>query len=706
MTDARSQTQARRSVVFADVSTVPWLSLASIVVVATLALGLFFWPVWNSQLGLVPGDIGDARYINFILEHWLEVAKGHHKWLSPPMFYPEEGTLGYGDAFFLLVPPYVAARSLGLSLPASYTIAIATMVLAGYFSCIWLFRRVLQVPLAVAIAGALLFAFSNMHVLHVGHAQLYTVAMVPLLAGLAIRYVQEIFAGRPGLRFGIPSALLLAGVFYTSFYIGWYFVFLALVVTLIAILAGLVCRARELRVAVMKVRRATGSMATVLVTLAIGLIPFFITYLPVLRQFGGRSWADVRNLLPRASNFFDVGATNLAWGWASPRFVAADSPWPLELKFGIPYLLALTFAITMVILLRRVVSRTRAYQDEQIRQFAALCVGAGVVACSLLMLRVGDISLWSVVHLAVPGARSMRAIFRFQFVLQLAAIAVVVYGLALAWHAPIRGIRLRAPIGVLLVLLLFEQVNTGMTYFDGRADMERLGRTQPVPPYCRRFVLAAEKQPNPHGAPIVSIDAVLVAVISGIPTLNGYSGLVPPSWNLFDPTAPGYSLLAAEWARNRHVVDGICELDLATGSWRRVAPSAGNLLNVNLVRWRPATMSEALGVGLSGFYGEEVIGRWTSGDGIVRFTQPVAGTELVVGVKQWNPVGGNIRIGVNGRTVFDDAVSTPTFTQTFSLSEPVREISIDSRTFVPQSVDARSRDARKLGVVVDRIEIR
>ena len=70
---------------------------------ATGALGI--WQVYHFQFSsgfdLFPGPRGDTRLTAYLVEHWYQILLGHGDLLSPAMFYPIKGTIGFSfdDAF-------------------------------------------------------------------------------------------------------------------------------------------------------------------------------------------------------------------------------------------------------------------------------------------------------------------------------------------------------------------------------------------------------------------------------------------------------------------------------------------------------------------------------------------------------------------------------------------------------------------------------
>src|SRR4051812_28688669 len=78
-----------------------------------LGAAIFFRQQIGSRLDSISGDIGDARLIIYINEHWFRVFSGLADFRSPSQFYPLQGTLGYSDAFFLYQIFYSPLRFLG-----------------------------------------------------------------------------------------------------------------------------------------------------------------------------------------------------------------------------------------------------------------------------------------------------------------------------------------------------------------------------------------------------------------------------------------------------------------------------------------------------------------------------------------------------------------------------------------------------------------
>ena len=192
----------------------------------------------------------------------------------------------------------------------------------------------------------------------------------------------------------------------------------------------------------------------------------------------------------------------------------------------------------------------------------------------------------------------------------------------------------------------------------------------------------------------------MMALRFGIPTLNGYSGAVPPRWAMLQPDSPGYASAAADWVSEHNVQMGLCTFDAAINSWRLVRPSQTiDVVGENLMKIERGNIEDALAVVRTGFYDLEPGGRWTDGRGIVRFATPVRGERLRIGGTA-NPVDAPLRVLVNDRVLFDQRlpINRP-FSLELTLNEPINAIEIDSATFVPELLGI-NEDTRQLGIAI------
>src|SRR5689334_21215959 len=261
------------------------------VIICAGALGAFFRDFFQSHFNLIAGNADDNRFLISILEHWRAVAHGRAGFTSPNFFWPVPHVLGYSEAFFLPALPYFILRSLNLDCYLSFEITLLVLKAIGFLGLLWLLRSFAALSRPAALFGATLFTVSNMYYIAVGHAQLMSVVFIPIFTALILSYWREETSGRiaRAATYICAAAVLLALILFTSFYIGWFTIFTGGVI-LITWLAGRLVTERSLAPAA-ECRRIIWArkrlLALGLGAFAVALVPFIITYLPIMRQTGG-----------------------------------------------------------------------------------------------------------------------------------------------------------------------------------------------------------------------------------------------------------------------------------------------------------------------------------------------------------------------------------------------------------------------------------
>jgi hypothetical protein len=681
--------------------TAKWLF--AVIGVGALCVTVFFYPLLTSKFRLLLGDLGDTRFVNAILEHWLTFSIAGWAWDSPPIFYPLSGALAYSDVLFLYVPFYAVARAANLSPYYALAFTAAMLLVVGYAGAIWLLRRTFALPPWISILGGAIYAFAGMRASHYVHIQLYAALFLPFLLGALIRYLDRLQDGKLGIGAGLTVALGLAAVFLTSFYVGWFFLFyLGLAGVCLIFLRPFEGDALPLRV--LTARRPLISLFVVAAAFIVALVPFLWLYLPGFREMGPRPWAFVLGLLPSLPDLGNVGPGNLMWGGFVERFVPPGRDFGHEQSYGVPLGLLSLFLGTVGFLF---FFRNEEWFGSPNRQWNASCLRALALAVLIswaLLLAWGDHSLWRGVFRLVPGASAIRAPFRFQVVLFLTIVVVAMFGLAGLWRATKGKAFRRLLLGAFSVFLLVEQVETRSPVFEAKAETAWLKRIQRPPAFCRQFLLLADPERS-RSWYAANIDAMLIAILWRIPTINGYSGNFPPGWSLQDPAGSSYLNAATEWVQQHALKGGLCTLQPATGVWRRVLPGPSkNLLDLDLAGRGARDLEEGLSFSRSGFHSLEPEGRWTNGLGIIAFAAPLEARRLRIEGSQWNPFGGEVRVLINGRIVFRGVLPNAPFVIEVPLGEAVGEVQIDSATFVPKKLGV-NEDSRQLGVFIHSLKL-
>jgi hypothetical protein len=570
------------------------------------------------------GDDEDGYLALAIIEHWRHVFAGTVHWTDPIIFFPERGTLGYTDAFFLLGAADAALRGLGFDAFTAFMVAMAAVSAIGFFSFRRLAIRHFGVPPAFAAIGAFLFAFSNVDAVKLIHVQAYCAMLLPVLCDLVLSAWKgvrggPILAGVAGALYGL--------MFLTAFQASWFFAFYLLLMALLypAVFGW--------QAAVALVRDAHARRATILAAaagVAAGIVPFLLLYVPVFLSGHSRDFAEVAGNMPLWRDLLNVTPENGVWGALFERLGITGRPdrpvWEVELAFT-PMVLAV-FAVGLVMAAARLLPlpacgervgvRGRFHESEpprvcsnaQTRDTAPspgsrslasgrpkdgpvgdptsprtrgevvsvplaestgssalgsdrflLLMGLAVIALCLLQMDYFGVRPWHAVWATVPGAKAIRYTFRSQLVANLFVSLIVARTLAsFARH--------KIAVVVLCAVLIVEQVNLVWPATMSRNAALAWIDSAPAPPAgCRAFYVVPGAGPPERSGPQHQDDAMLFAQLRGIRTLNGYSSWFPDGWALDEPASPGYPAAVRAWAEKNRITDEVCGLEPWTGRW-------------------------------------------------------------------------------------------------------------------------------------------
>ena len=531
----------------------------AIALAGLLGLVWFHRADFASHFTGLSGDAGDTRLIAFLLEHQWQAFLGHAPWTSPPMFFPTLGTLGYADAFLLQGLLYWPLRAGGCDVLTALQFSTLALNALNYIAMAWLLRRVLHLGALPAIAGALLFAFNSAKFNQFVHLQLQPLLLLPIVVALLVSVAQRHATLTPRAVFlRLSAALLLLDLqLLSGVYVAWFFGFFGL---LCLVFAGLFAQTRTWLVAFLrtKLRPIVGAGLVFL----LGLVPFLVLYIPVLRQAGWRSFGDAQGMIPHWFSLFAMGDGNLLWAWVEqtlPRF--HEQPFWWEHRIGLGAVVTVAWLLVFARVLRTVRKwplRAHAAPSPGWPHVLAILTLAVTAFYLLGMTYFGHSPWWFAFH-TVPGIKSIRAVSRYVIVLTLPI------GIVLAWSLDALQTRVR-PIGQVVLLILvavaaLEQVGK-REGFDKATENARLqALAGKLPKDCKAFYITSP-QSAPSSNVSVQIDAMFVAQLTGVPTLNGYSGQAPRDWDgLFFVRSADYPGHVQNWISTHNIAGPVCQLD-------------------------------------------------------------------------------------------------------------------------------------------------
>jgi hypothetical protein len=571
-----------------------------------LLLGWVFRAQLASGFGVTFGDRFDGFIAIAIQEHWFAVLSGVAPVATVPWFAGTPGSLGFNDIYLLHGLGYSLARAAGADPFLAAELVNAALLASLYAALVTAARLGLGLPPIWATVAALMGAGGPALVQDMHHAQFFALgpmAWALLLGGVALG---RLAAGRPAAGPAGFAALLAGLVLASAAYVALtLLIFSALALLLAALLAPRVALA---------ILRAPGLPCALLAAAAgflVFALPVLALYLPLMR--GAADWHHARLMAPSALDLLRVGPASLLWGWLDPLLAAAPDglrPRTTLHPKGLPPVLWLALLAALPL-------AWRAARAGDRRARRVLVLAGAALLLVLLSVEWRGLWLWPAALGWVPGVGSMRAVARVQMLLAPAL------ALGAAWGAS--RLAARAPRGVgpaLAALLVLDQATLATpTHIQRPAELARLSALPPPPAACRGFVAARPAEHHDRMFALYShnTDAMLLAALLRLPTVNGFSTILPPGWRLADANAPDYAFRAADAAWRAGLLDGLCGVDFKDLAW--TPPGAplpvqrrDEVRIVPGIRHAVVPGSSATAWLARGFADSEPWGTWTEGE--------------------------------------------------------------------------------------------
>ncbi len=232
-----------------------------------VVVALFGWGMWSlpiailgPELDRIPGDLGDARFGNYMLEHFHRYSTGAEpSFWNAPYLYPRTNSSVQTDRLAGSAPFYDLFRRFGWRPESAFQLWMVMMFVLNFWAAWWALRGfgAASVPSA---CGAFLYAFGIHQIDVLGHPEIYARFAIPL----ALLGWWRVLQGG-GLRWWILAIGATVLQFWCSMALGYFLVF-----GLVALIAAhmLVFRSLPWRARLQNKRAWAGA----LVTLGVGVL--------------------------------------------------------------------------------------------------------------------------------------------------------------------------------------------------------------------------------------------------------------------------------------------------------------------------------------------------------------------------------------------------------------------------------------------------
>ncbi len=499
--------------------------------VVLFLVGMWSLPlaVLGPERSLLPGELGDTRFNNFILEHFHQYFIGNVKsYWDAPFMYPWPNVIAHSDNLLGTAPFYSAFRHFGFNRESAYQLWMLSLLTLNFWCC-YLVLKAWSGRVVPSACGAFIFAFGIFSIAQFGHGQVYARFMIP---------VAFLFMWRALNTGGVlPMALTALAVAY-QFYCGIYLGFL-LVYGLFFLIVGhsIVFKDRPLLMTLRSPRGLlSGGACTVLFLML--LVPLMLPYLKVANTLGTREFHEVAASIPRPSSYFFAHPAALSWRDLSEHGISKFGEWWYHYLFvgALPWAMVL---LLPVVLFNKLVP----IMQRRIIGCIALAWSLSMVVC----MDIGGFTLYRVVY-ALPGFSELRSLDRIIHIQTMYFILLLVSVIS---ALPARGRSTVVAFTLLpLLVVLDNRLDVGsIKRFDKweARDMVNAVQRHMTAQYDPRYeviaympVLAVIDDELVHDRVIATnLTAMLAAQQLGIPIVNAYTGSYPGNYiSFFDNMDP------------------------------------------------------------------------------------------------------------------------------------------------------------------------
>lgn len=480
--------------------------------ILVFAFGFWYFCLRILGIGLeyIPGDLGDARFINYLFEHGYSWLSGQtDSFWNAPYMYPHMNTIAISDNVLGTMPFYAFWRMLGMDQESAYQFWWLSICALNFWITYIVLKRWFN-RWDLALIGAWIFAFTIFNTGQLNYMQMIIRFMVPVVFFAAYKLVVD-----PKIKYLALFSFGLVYQFYCVIYIGFFLLYFSFG---FLILFALIERKPLFFLPLLKGKNLFYSLLIGLLSIA-AMLWLMLPYIEVSRQMGTRTYEEVRSFIPLIESFLYPQHATFMYKYFVEWFQPNVADWWIHHTF--PGLVPLTGLVAAPFILLAHLFKKINLSKVSI----ALFMTAFLIGLFYIRTESGT-SLYYFVH-KLPGMNSIRVINRFMHV-ELFILIVALIALA----KPIRK-----SFSILLFVLVF---------FDNSFVPARVIRSEKAAITQRRIAtvneinnLKSDKHIafaiiDPNNAFFINqIDGMIATNYVGLPTINGYSSSCPGEFGEF-----------------------------------------------------------------------------------------------------------------------------------------------------------------------------
>ncbi len=486
-----------------------------------LFAGIYFVTITltGSTLTYLPGDLGDTRFNNYLLEHAHLFFTGQvNSFWDAPFMYPEQNVISYSDNLLGTAPFYSVFRILGSDRESSFQFWFICMSVLNYTSCYFFLLYIVKNHYSAAI-GAMVFAFSIALQSQMAHAQTFPRFAIPITFWLGLLYLKEL---KPTYFFGMLFFLVY------EIYCGIYLGFMLSVPVAIFLLSSVYFK-WELYKKNVKSKVWLGKItAAVALNVAI-LMPLMIPYLERSKQIGVYPYEKIKEGLPTILSFFFSHDGSFCWGFLSKTGLEYPAFWDHQIFPG--GIATLSMVAFIGIVTSKLLNKNLLKTFEINNTCILLCIIS--VFTFLFFMRFQNFSFYKIIHY-FPGFGAMRALQRI-ITIELLFYAVAV---SFVFNFLFRKENKLAFVYFVLftgIVIADNYIEAGATHRHEKADSQQRVHQLTAKMSAIKPGSIISYEPDTIESDIIhyQLDAMLASQSLKLKCLNGYSATSPYGFSYY-----------------------------------------------------------------------------------------------------------------------------------------------------------------------------
>ena len=476
------------------------------------------------ELNHFPGDMGDARFNAYILEHGYRFFTGDvSSYWDAPFMVPEPEVISFSDNLLGTLPFYLLFRTLGFDVLDSFQGWFLVLTFLNFlFSFVflkWLFKNAYAAGI-----GAFIFTFSIALQSQLTHAQTFARFIIPVIFWLIL-----LFSNHKKLKYFFFANLAFVYLLYCGIYLGFLFFFPFLVMVSIILFRNKGSFWKE----IIKENGLVKVLLSGIIPILL-LVPLILPYISRAANVPMPSFQSTVKTIPVFKSYLYAHHGNPLWDFLTEVGTSLPAFWDHQL---FPGLFVFVGVLSMIFSKKIWLKKEDEEGSNSIKNIRLLLIV--FLITFLCFIRVNDFSIYSLIRL-LPGFGSMRSITR------IVNIEMIFFAIGVAYLFKVSSKRVN-PLILFIpffsLLVLDNYVDRNFTYHQPKdLAQERVNK----------LVLKMDDIPNGslisyepifvNENPIeLQLDAMLATQQLGLKCINGYSATSPPEftsyWNNLDETS-------------------------------------------------------------------------------------------------------------------------------------------------------------------------